>query len=878
LLHLEELAKEQDICRHDFYNAQLHFAVFAHSNQRKFTEIHLPDPNAPAGSNRTAVKISKSMYRGPSVDHIFEIPLFQKYKDGTGSSDNDVYVLGMIKHAGLSEGRPAVCIGDAVHLRPINRSDIEIVCLVASIDGDVMFLVMPQAFWRTFASLENALCLRAVQLPAGGGSSSSLKTATVLKGMPKGAFSGKVHVRFSFDRRPFVHMQTALRAADLKMNSNVCLVPPVLSGSENLIANMRYLQPTLAQVHEIESKVELLCGRSGLPLNTEQRHAVSAVLAGGGRQTPYALHGPPGTGKTVTMVSAALQLLSTYPEARLLLCAPQNYSADLLCSALATAGLLKTQVLRLNDPRRPPYSSKEDTLDYTLLNTTSGLFELPQSLRQLKSFSVVVCTCTAAALMYPYYDPHFSGPEASALSSPRVGFSHVLIDESGQALLPEALIPLVLLSPPPPLDLFLDNNNNNITTTTNETLSSAAHSNNTNHLSPAWGAMLCGDPKQLGPTVHSLAASASGLSSSLLEHLIAAHWESSASMLNAGLVPSTSMLLANYRSHASLLNLPSKLFYRGQLLAAADPDSVLAPQWKETQRSQPLPGEEMGIVEEEIVDENIDNEDEFSQITTSASLMFYGVRGQQMRESDIPSYHNPLEAAAVADLVAGLLESKNAGVSLSDVGVMATYRRQVTTLRLLLRQRGLGQVRVGTVDDYQGQEERIIFISTVFSTVPHHAVGQQKGQQQGDDQSNDGGDAQYVGLWNNPKRFNVAITRAKALLVVVGHPAVLLEDPSWKELLRHCASIGAVRGAGASALAERLGMDLGSSGLDFIDNYEIGNGHSEEHVDSVEMAKAIDQMASLALLGAGDQAQMFPETLEEAYASYADEMEWRIML
>jgi hypothetical protein len=45
-----------------------------------------------------------------------------------------------------------------------------------------------------------------------------------------------------------------------------------------------------------------------------------------------------------------------------------------------------------------------------------------------------------------------------------------------------------------------------------------------------------------------------------------------------------------------------------------------------------------------------------------------------------------------------------------------------------------------------------------------------------------------------------------------------------------------------------------------------------------EMAKAIDQMASLALLGVGDAAQMFPETLEEAYASYADEMEWRIML
>ena len=85
---------------------------------------------------------------------------------------------------------------------------------------------------------------------------------------------------------------------------------------------------------------------------------------------------------------------------------------------------------------------------------------------------------------------------------------------------------------------------------------------------------------------------------------------------------------------------------------------------------------------------------------------------------------------------------------------------QVQKIRLLLRARGLGNIRVGTVDDLQGQEERIIFISTVLSkpeTLP--AV------------SSD------LGFWRNPKRFNVAITRAKALLVVLGHPVLLLEVP-----------------------------------------------------------------------------------------------------
>jgi putative helicase MOV10L1 len=857
LLHLEELAKEQDICRHDVYNAKLHLAVFAHSNQRKFTEVRLPDQ--PGGRGEGSLKISKGMYRGPSINYVFPNPLFKRseisceYHPG---SDDNVYVLGMLRHPGLSEGRPSLVIGDAVHLRPVFNPNAEIVCLVASIDGDIVHLVMPEDFWN-FSSLENSIQECAAKLPAGGGSSSSTKTAVTLENVPKEAFNGRVHVRFSFDRRPFIHMQNALRAADWK-SSSICFVPAINSeivktennAEEKMYDLQRYSQPSLAQVEEIESKVELLCGRSGAPLNTEQRHAVSALVAGAGRASPYALHGPPGTGKTVTMVSAALQLLSTYPEARLLLCAPQNYSADLLCSALAAAGLSKTRLLRLNDPRRPPYSAKEDTMDFTSFNAESGLFEVPHSLEQLQSYSVVVCTCTAAALLYPYYHP-LNGGGGGGGGGSQAGFTHVLIDESGQALLPEALIPLVLLTPPP--------------------------SSNCYDKISGWGALLCGDPQQLGPTVHSLAASASGLSSSLLERLISFHRQSSTTLLQAGLVPSTSMLLANYRSHASLLNLPSKLFYRGQLVAAADPDSVLPPQWKETMDTSANAEEKAEEIENKIVEDDDDGgalgkEENDKLNTVSASLMFYGVHGQQMREGDIPSYHNPLEAAAIADLVQGLLNSKHAGVKLTDIGIMATYRRQVQSIRFLLRQRGLGQVRVGTVDDYQGQEERIVFISLVNSSG-----------QQSSSQSND---AQYLGLWNNPKRFNVAITRAKALLVVVGHPAVLLEDPNWKELLRHCASKGAFRGVGADAIAERLGVDLIRGG-DFIDSLKVTTHQADSNQDSgenttsasgTELMRTIDQMASLALLGVGDTAQMFPETLEEAYASYADEMEWRVML
>lgn len=89
---------------------------------------------------------------------------------------------------------------------------------------------------------------------------------------------------------------------------------------------------------------------------------------------------------------------------------------------------------------------------------------------------------------------------------------------------------------------------------------------------------------------------------------------------------------------------------------------------------------------------------------------------------------------------------------------------QVQKIRLLLRARGLGEIRVGTVDDLQGQEERIIFISTVLSkpeTLPTVSSNKEEDM--------------HVGFWRNPRRFNVATTRAKSLLVVLGHPLVLLE-------------------------------------------------------------------------------------------------------
>lgn len=88
-----------------------------------------------------------------------------------------------------------------------------------------------------------------------------------------------------------------------------------------------------------------------MKLNPEQRSAVAAAVTAGPGRKPMTLFGPPGTGKTVVLVELALQLFHQDPDARLLICAPQNFSADLLCSRLAAAGITPTDMIRCNDPR-----------------------------------------------------------------------------------------------------------------------------------------------------------------------------------------------------------------------------------------------------------------------------------------------------------------------------------------------------------------------------------------------------------------------------------------------------------------------------------------------------------------------------------------------
>lgn len=872
LLLLEEETIEQHVSMFDMYYTRFNIALFINQD----VKYVLLGPGK--DTFQTAVPgiddLERKAYRGMSLVGLDNsnskknaiglrlTDMFKykpKYKEAFSHITN-AWALGHLNVPGLLEGRPGLAICDTVYLRLVGQETFELACIVAGIEGSSVFLLMPDCFWQVTSV--NSLIQRAL-LSSTSPSYENLKRAAAMESLEmvhKQAwkFDGLVHVRFSFDRKQFRSMHDALWKTTklLRYKFSSCLEPWLLNNQATLDLLVQKL-PSVTTVNALAQSLKQL----GLvSVNEQQKQAIAAVLLGGGASVPFAIYGPPGTGKTLTLVELALQLLAQGPGNKLLLCAPQQYSADLLVAALSKAGIRPDEMVRLNDPRRPVYTVLDACFPYCIFDEKKRMFSLPIQ-KQYGTARVVVTSCASASLL----NEKKSGAEKTAAAS--IVFSHILIDEAGQAMIPEILIPLCHL-----------NNNSN---------------------EPA-SIVLAGDPKQLGPVVRSKEAAAQGLGKSLLELLIN-NVSRTASLLkqqkqqqqngvcdndNDNKFLPVTMLVQNYRSHQSLLSLPSKLFYNDKLLAAADACSVLAPRWRLPGEEEEeddddggknkscsknnnkttkykVKGNEFGFVEDDNdADDEEEEEEEYKDNNGQipSNLMFYGVLGQQMREGEAPSFFNPIEAATVLQLIQGLLDQAPE-IQPTDLGVMATYRKQVQKIRLLLREHKLGAVRVGTLDDFQGQESKIIIVSTTLSrpdTLPTTT---------NNDDNNNSIETQCIGFWHNPRRFNVAITRAKALLVVVGHPAVLMEDASWREFIRHCVSNGCYRGAGAGMVARSSLMTSGTG------------GKSDEEA---ELEGTIAQMVKISLLlGAGDASLFFPESLDDMYAVEAAEMDdapWRIML
>lgn len=113
-----------------------------------------------------------------------------------------------------------------------------------------------------------------------------------------------------------------------------------------------------------------------------------------------------------------------------------------------------------------------------------------------------------------------------------------------------------------------------------------------------------------------------------------------------------------------------------------------------------------------------------------------------------------------------------------DIGIIAPYSRQVQKIRMLLGAHGYSKCKVGSVEEFQGSERPIIIVSTVRSTVEHIPF-----------------DVKHkLGFLSNEKRFNVAVTRAQALLILIGNPFTLDKDPHWRRIIGHALDGGGYTG------------------------------------------------------------------------------------
>jgi len=238
-----------------------------------------------------------------------------------------------------------------------------------------------------------------------------------------------------------------------------------------------------------------------------------------------------------------------------------------------------------------------------------------------------------------------------------------------------------------------------------------------------------GDHCQLGPVVMCKAAAKAGLTQSMFERLVL-----------AGHRPIR--LQVQYRMHPALSEFPSNMFYEGSL--------------------------QNGVTE---TDRQLLNEpgytgkEDFPWPVPSKPMFFYSITGMEEISASGTSYLNRTEAAYVEKVVTHLLRM---GVTPAQIGVITPYDGQKKYVTEYMRRAGslssvlYESIEVASVDAFQGREKDFILVSCVRSS-----------------------ETQGIGFLSDPRRLNVALTRARLGIILLGNPRVLSKNALWAALLLH---------------------------------------------------------------------------------------------
>lgn len=453
-------------------------------------------------------------------------------------------------------------------------------------------------------------------------------------------------------------------------------------------------------------------------LNPSQEKAANLVLRA---KDVAVVHGPPGTGKTTTLVETIYETLRR--ESQVMVCAQSNMAVDWISEKLTERGV---NVLRIGNPTRVTDKMLQDTYERRFENhpfydqlwgirrNIRQIYEHREGSRESRHQKIARLKERAAELEYRINEELFD--DARVIACTLTGSAHHLltgrrfptlfIDEAAQAL--EAACWIAIQK--------------------------------------ADRVVLAGDHRQLPPTIKSPAAMSGGLDKTLMQ-TICEKQPRCVSMLNV-----------QYRMADDIMQFPNKEFYDGCLYS--DPSVKYR-----------------GILDWDTPIEWIEAEEpDASDISNSADNFDYSdpITFGESSAPDGISRVNPAEAQLALQTLHDYLERIGRDRILYerlDIGIISPYKGQVHLLRRMMRQDSYWKpfrqlISINTVDGFQGQERDIILISM----VRNNAQGQ-------------------VGFLADLRRMNVAITRARMKLLIIGHSPTLCQHPFYRRLKQYTDSL-----------------------------------------------------------------------------------------
>ena len=466
-------------------------------------------------------------------------------------------------------------------------------------------------------------------------------------------------------------------------------------------------------------------------LNPTQERAVNEVLWA---KDVAIVHGPPGTGKTTTLVEAINETLMR--ESQVLVCAQSNMAVDWISEKLVDRGI---NVLRIGNPTRVndkmlgfTYERRfESHPDYPQLwairkairelrkNRKKGSENYHQKMDRLKS--------RAAEIEIRINSELFG--EARVIACTLVGSAHRLlegmkfgtlfIDEAAQALEAACWIPM----------------------------------------RRANRVILAGDHCQLPPTVKSIAALRAGLGKTLMERIA----ENKPEVVT--------LLKIQYRMNDEIMRFSSDWFYGGKVESAPqikyrsvlDYDHPIT--WIDTSNEE----NQITIEGEDAPEDSASTSSSVSAANQNSDLNF---KEQFVGESfgRINKAEAELTLLTLAEYFTKIGKQRVLSESI-DVGIISPYRAQVQYLKKLIKKYEFFKpyrrlISVNTVDGFQGQERDVILISLV--------------------RSNDEG---QIGFLKDLRRMNVAMTRARMKLIILGNKDTMTKHPFYKKLWEYVEAI-----------------------------------------------------------------------------------------